>query len=184
MMTHIAGELVAMAQHDLKIRDELSKSGKLSPGYNPDMEKVHRYNASRLEEIIDAIGYPSIEKVGREASDAAWLIVQHAISEPNFMKKCYNLLSDDPNASPKQLAYLYDRLCYFEGRPQRYGTQFDKNCVYPIENLEEMKLLRKELQLEPRDEALIIEVKDKTAQSDLHRDNQEFNRWRKKVGWI
>lgn len=48
------------------------------------------------EEIIDTIGYPTIAKVGKAASEAAWLIVQHAISEPKLMKRCYGLLTQYP----------------------------------------------------------------------------------------
>lgn len=115
---HIAKELVEMTQYDLQVREELLKEGKLSPGYNPDMEHVHKKNAERLDEIINSIGYPTKSIVGEEASQSAWLIVQHAISMPVFMKKCYALISEaDDKISTQNLAYLYDRICYFEGRP-------------------------------------------------------------------
>jgi len=39
-----------------------------------------------FNEMINAIGYPSRLIVGQEACDAAWLIVQHAISEPELKK--------------------------------------------------------------------------------------------------
>ena len=34
----IVKELVEMVQYDFQVREELLKEGKLSPGYNPDME--------------------------------------------------------------------------------------------------------------------------------------------------
>lgn len=174
-----------MAQHDLHIREELLKAGKLSPGYHPDMEWVHQKNAKRLDEIIAAIGYPTPSKVGKEASEAAWLIVQHAISEPAFMKRCYGLIfmaADEVNL--QNLAYLHDRICYFEGRPQKYGTQFDDRGLYPVEDKAEMIRLRKELQLKAYDENLIVEQEASGDRVDLHPHDQVFNRWRKKVGWI
>ncbi|MFP5439077.1 MAG: hypothetical protein ACLGH8_14955 [Bacteroidia bacterium] len=44
-----------MARYDLEVRGQLINEGKLSLGYNPGMERVHK-NAARLMEIIDAIG--------------------------------------------------------------------------------------------------------------------------------
>ncbi|WP_343535386.1 DUF6624 domain-containing protein [Pedobacter sp.] len=179
----IANELIAMAQHDLQVREELLKQGKLSPGYHPEMESVHRENAKRLDEIIRSIGYPTISKVGQEASDAAWLIVQHAISTPTLMKKCYALLSEAPNeVNPQNLAYLHDRICYFEGRPQKFGTQFDNRGLYPVEDKAEMIRLRETLNLSAHDENLIVECKD--IEMNLHPHDKEFNLWRKKIGWI
>lgn len=174
-----------MAKHDLSVRESLLQKNLLSPGYHPEMERVHRRHAALLDEIINAIGYPTVSKVGQEANESAWLIVQHAISEPFFMKKCYKLLSEDPDASPEQLAYLYDRICYFEGRPQKYGTQFDDSGLYPVENIEEMICLREALGLIPHDHEKIRTAADSTtSREDLHRGKEEFNHWRKKVGWI
>ena len=119
MDIQIAKELIEMAQHDLQVRDKLLKEGKLSAGYNPEMESVHKKNAARLNEIINAIGYPTRLIVGQEASDAAWLIVQHGISEPALIKRCWQLISGSGDVNPQNLAYLYDRICYFKGKPQK-----------------------------------------------------------------
>lgn len=185
MLARIKKSLIKMAKHDLSVRESLLQKNLLSPGYHPEMERVHRRHAALLDEIINAIGYPTVSKVGQDANEAAWLIVQHAISEPFFMKKCYKLLSEDPDASPEQLAYLYDRICYFEGKPQKYGTQFDDSGLYPVENIEEMIRLRQELGFSPYDrEKVVAASASKTTNNDLHRDKEEFNLWRKKVGWI
>ena len=83
----IAAKIIAMKDEDLRVRDSLIKKGQLEGGYHPEMEKVHNNNAKQLDKIIDEIGYPTINKVGKEASEAVWLIIQHAISQPTFMKK-------------------------------------------------------------------------------------------------
>ena len=172
-----------MARLDLQVREKLLQEGALSEGYNPDMEAVHKKNAARLEQIIDVIGYPSKSKVGIEASEAAWLIVQHAISEPALMKRCRELIQKTQDVNSQNLAYLCDRICYFEGKPQKYGTQFDSRGLYPVEDKNEMNRLRKELKLKAHDDNMIVESKaDLTA--DLHPDDETFNEWRKKVGWI
>lgn len=183
MKTLIVQELIEMARLDLEVREKLLQDGKLSDGYNPDMEAVHKKNAARLAEIMNDIGYPLKSKVGIEGSEAAWLIVQHAISEPALMKRCYQLMQIAEDVNPQNLAYLYDRICYYEGRPQRYGTQFDGSGLYPVEDKKEMVRLRKELKLKAHNEDMIVESKaDLTA--DLHPDDKTFNEWRKKVGWI
>lgn len=179
----IASELIEMARYDLQVREELLKAGKLSPGYHPDMEHVHLQNAARLEEIVDSMGYPTRSKVGEQASEAAWLIVQHAISKPSLMRNCYALLTEAPeDINPQNLAYLHDRICYFEGRPQKFGTQFDDRGLYPVEDKAETIRLRKALQLSAHDENLILEVKN--LGTDLHPHDEDFNLWRKKVGWV
>jgi len=152
---------------------------------NADMERLHKRNAARLDQIINAIGYPTKSKVGEEASEAAWLVIQHAISEPVFMKKCFALLSESAgDVNPQNIAYMYDRICYFEGRPQKYGTQFDNSCIYPVENVDVMVRLRKELQMQEVVKALIVEWNSKDPKMDLHAKDDEFYHWRKKVGWI
>ena len=179
----VAKELIHLAQHDLTVRERLLKENKLSDGYHPEMEAVHKENAVRLREIIDLIGWPTWSKVGEEASEAAWLIVQHAIGEPAFMKRCYALLMESiKDINPQNAAYLYDRICYFEGKPQKYGTQYDDGVLYPVENKNEVNALRQNLQLKPLPDHIIVEYQ-KSDTGDLHKD-AGFNAWRKKVGWI
>jgi hypothetical protein len=177
-------ELIGLAQHDLTVREKLLKENKLAQGYNPDMEKVHRDNASRLREIIDLIGWPTISKVGIEASEAAWLIAQHSIGEPTFMKQCYALMNESvTDINPQNIAYLYDRICYFEGRPQKYGTQFDDAGLYPVENKNEVNDLRQKLKLKPHAPDSIVEIGPTDNPKNLHKD-AAFNEWRRNTGWI
>lgn len=182
MNTIIAQQLIEMARQDLKVREELLEQGKLFEGYHPDMERIHKSNAAQLSKIIDTIGYPTKLKVGEEASEAAWLIVQHAISEPDFMRRYFTLLCQaGGEVSPLHCAYLHDRICYFEGRPQRFGTQVDKRGLFPVENADQMRRLREDLKLQAHDPALVVEFQKSSG--DLHQDS-EFNSWRVKTGWI
>lgn len=184
MENQLSGELIELAQYDLRVRERLSGEGKLSEGYNAEMEAVHRRNAAKLRKIVGRIGWPTVSKVGKEASDAAWLIVQHAIGEPEFMKSCYTLMvAAHADINPQNLAYLHDRICYFEGRPQRYGTQF-ADGLYPVENKEILNGLRRELGMAEHPERIIIEAGLSDTAADLHQGNEPFNQWRKKVGWI
>jgi len=80
--TNIAQKIIDLKNADLALRDELLKSGQLNDGYSEAIRKLHNSNAKTLNVIIDNIGYPTIDKVGREANEAAWLVIQHAIENP------------------------------------------------------------------------------------------------------
>lgn len=74
------------------------------------MEQVHVKNSRRLEEIIGLYGFPTLNQVGIDVHQAAWLTVQHAISNPEFMCSCYDLfltLSHE-EISVQNIAYLGD----------------------------------------------------------------------------
>jgi hypothetical protein len=55
-------------------------------------------------------------------------IPQHAIGDPQLQSRWLPLLQEavtKGEAEPAHVAYLEDRICFYERRPQRYGTQFD-----------------------------------------------------------
>ena len=122
-------DLLEMARLDRSVRAELAASGALfNAGYEPRMAQVHQRNARRLRRIIESVGWPGSDLVGSDGAEAAWLILQHAISEPDLLRRTLPLLTAaarEGKADPAHAAMLEDRIRFFEGRPQRYGTQFD-----------------------------------------------------------
>src|SRR5262249_59450219 len=90
----IGRDLLAMAEEDRAVRDALEREGALSDGYHPRMEAVHRENARRLSEILDAHGWPRVSCVGGGAAGAARLIVQHAVRGPAPPRRGGALLTD------------------------------------------------------------------------------------------
>jgi hypothetical protein len=50
MDCRVTDELIAMAEHDRKVRDELAATGALYEGYDPRMAAVYEKNALRLRE--------------------------------------------------------------------------------------------------------------------------------------
>ncbi len=194
---HAADKIIELKNADLKLRDKLIQSGQLGKGYNEDMEKLHNRNANTLNGIIDTIGYPTIEIVGEEASEAAWLIIQHSIGQPGFMKKCAKLLENavkENKANPKNLAYLTDRIAVYEGKPQRYGTSFDWDengelSPNPFDDLTKVNQRRKSIGLNSMEEQIQImrkqvERENQLPPKDIEERNQKYNEWRKTVGWI
>ncbi|MEM1319404.1 MAG: DUF6624 domain-containing protein [Bacteroidota bacterium] len=195
--TIIAKRIIQLKKADLALRDRLIKEGLLFEGYHEEMEALHNRNAQLLEEMMEEMGYPSIDKVGREASEAAWLVIQHAIGQPRFVRKCLTLLEsavEEGKANPQHLAYLTDRIAVFEGQPQLYGTQFDWDdrgelSPYPFDDLSEVNRRRRALGLNTLEEQTVVIRKRAIAEKESPPANMEerrkkFEAWRKSVGWI
>lgn len=194
----IANQIISLKNADLELRQELTKSGKLGLGYNEDMAALHNQNATILNDIIDKIGYPTMDKVGEEASEAAWLIIQHSIGRPKFMKKCAKLLESavvEEKANPQNLAYLADRIAIFEGNPQLYGTQFDWDENGELSpslyggDLIKVNERRKSVGLNSLEEQTeLIRKRAKSENqlppSDFEKRKQEAEQWKTEVGWI
>ena len=124
----IRAELLEMGRGDLALLKDLARDGSLFRGYHPRVEALHQRHATRLAALIDAHGWPGRSRVGEEGARAAWLILQHAIRNPPLMRRGLTLLQGGASkgeVSPLDVAMLEDRIRTFEGRPQRYGTQFD-----------------------------------------------------------
>lgn len=144
----IATDLLAMAKADQEMRTKAIKDRHLWD------ESVDQKHTARLKEIVAAISWPTISKVGKEASHSAWLLVQHATAEPAFMQQCLNLMKNagEGDVAPDDIAYLEDRLLIMEGKPQLYGTQFRTidgvTEPFPIEDPEHLDERRARVGLE------------------------------------
>ncbi|UKB85753.1 hypothetical protein LF887_09055 [Chryseobacterium sp. MEBOG06] len=185
MNESFAKELLKLADKDLAIRQQLLAEGKLSAGYHPEMEKVHTDNAKRLREIIAEIGFPTISKVGENASNAAWLIVQHSIGEPDFMKQCYKMMEENSNdLDARNTAYLYDRIQVFQSKPQKYGTQIIPEGIYPVEDKDNLNKEREKVNLLPLSQEKINWIPTPENIPEIEAKDKGYNIWRKKVGWI
>ena len=124
----LRANLIEWIAEDDAVRERLARDGSLFAGYHPEMEAVHRRNAARLREVLARVGWPGRALVGEDGASAAWRIVQHAIGEPTLQRGCLPLLqaaAAEGEADPAEVAKLEDRIRVREGRPQRYGTQYD-----------------------------------------------------------
>ncbi|SFW67394.1 DUF6624 domain-containing protein [Chitinophaga sancti] len=192
----IAENIIDLKNADLELRDKLVQNGQLTEGYNEEMKELHNRNAKILSGIIDAIGYPTIDKVGSEANEATWLIIQHSIEQPALMKKCAELLETavkENKADPKNLAYLTDRIAVFEGKQQLYGTQFDWDAngnlspnhfddlikVNERRNLIGLNTLQEQTEFIRRQ----AEDENQLPPADFGKRKQEVEEWKITVGW-
>jgi hypothetical protein len=81
-----------------------------------------------IRDLVQRIGWPDSARFGGDASRAAFVLVQHADSDPDFQAQMLPVLDSvvkRGEASPADLAYLTDRVRVRQGMPQVYGTQYD-----------------------------------------------------------
>lgn len=84
-------------------------------------------HARRLKEIVEEWGWPTRATAGEEASNAAFLLIQHADGDPEFQAATLPLLEEAAARDEiplRDVAYLTDRVRAKQGRPQVYGTQY------------------------------------------------------------
>jgi len=186
-----------MRDHDLAVRERLAKSGELFKTYHAEMEQVHVANAQRLHAIIAEIGWPDEEKVGPEANEAAFLIVQHGISLPGFQRACLREIEAAIRAgkgSKRHYAFLYDRICFNERRPQRFGTQHDWDAndemsPWIIEDAAGVNERRKEYGLNPLEEETAairegVRQSGERAPKAFAGRQKEVENWAREKGWL
>nr|WP_295901063.1 DUF6624 domain-containing protein [uncultured Bdellovibrio sp.] len=185
-------ELLHLMREDEAVREVLASTGELFHGYNPQMEKVHLRNAQRLKELIEENkGFPTTAQVGEEACVAALRIVLHAISWPEFMRAQEQVLTD--LAKRKEVPALYvaclvDRIRFYEGLKQVYGTNsdWDENGILRITDVEDPDNLnrrRAEVGLSPLESMIITPMNVEYHPPDPAKRQQEFLEWTKKTGW-
>lgn len=129
------------------IREELLRLGAMDQearreppgGFKGDEEKaflkhmsdVDAYTLPRIRAIFDRYGIPTSRQVGRSASHAAFLLIQHAISDPGLMRGAVapvRHLSEEHDLPGIDYALLSDRVdCVLDHRPQQFGTQGNRD---------------------------------------------------------
>ena len=149
-----------------EMRAELVELMRTSEG-QPNMQEFMRMkasldsldaaNTSRLSEIIEEHGWPGPTLVGREGTEAAFLIVQHA--DLAFQKEALPLVQkahQRGELSGQSLALLTDRVRVGEGEPQLYGTQANiqngEIAFHPIADSAQVDRRRAELGMPPLSE--------------------------------
>jgi tetratricopeptide (TPR) repeat protein len=122
---------------------------------------IQEKNQAELEKIVRVKGWPKVSDVGQEAFMAAYLIAMH--TNDGSQKKYLPMIKK--SCQEKELpwiryALIYDRCCFNEKKPQKYGThtiyneQTNAEELYLLENDEKVDEWRKEIGLEPLSEYL------------------------------
>jgi len=192
----LKAELLAMKQTDLAYRESILKKGSLYEGYDKKMEAIHLKNADRLNQIIEENGWPGKSLVGEDGASAAFLIAQHAISNPALQRLFLQSLSQAAakgEATKLQCACLQDRILYNEGKPQQYGLLFDWNndgeMIANVDDINAVNERRKAIGLKTTvQEALEahrkeVEEEGGGAPKDIGKHREMAEQWAIRVGW-
>jgi len=128
---------------------------------NPIMDADH---SRQLERFIDRFGWPSPGTWSLEVRKAAFLLAQHSPNtelQQRVLAALAPLINSDTEAA-QEYAYLHDRVhAVGLGGKQRFGTQGE--CVargtwspLPIENPEQVDVLRRQIGLPPMSEYIAM----------------------------
>lgn len=147
-LVKIKAELTRRIKEDQAVRKDASRHG--------DMQRVDAENTARLIEWVKELGWIDVTRFGTEASNAAFLIVQHSGNLP-LMKACLPEIEKDVKArrvDGQNFGLLYDRLMLNLGEKQRFGSQIGRNekgemVVLPLQDRAKVDQFRNELGMPP-----------------------------------
>jgi len=190
----LSDELLELQREDRRVRARLAADGSLFDGYNAEMEQIHRRNAARLRELITEHGWPDRALVTDDAAGAAWTILQHSIGEPEFMRRGLELVQESAargDTPAVEVAMLEDRIATFEGRAQRYGTQWDwdeQGLLSPLQLAEPERVdeHRAAVGLPPLDaeqKRLTAARTNEPVPADAAGRRSEVEAWARSAGW-
>lgn len=182
-------KLKFLVGQDHQMREVLLSKGTLNDTYHPKLEKIHLSNARKLSDLIEKLGFPVLSNAGEQGVRLSWLIIQHAISWPDFMRESIiqmRLAAAQNDYILELLAYTDDRIAYFEGRPQLYGTNMDwidgEFKRTPVEDIEKLDARRKSLGLPPVSVTPIFPSMERPPLDPIKKQ-KEFEQWLVRVGW-
>ncbi len=135
-------------------------------------DSIYRAHRFWAEELLDASGFPGLDRVGVNGVADFWSIAQHADFDPDFQKMVLDQMEPEVrkgNASPRLYAFLTDRVRMNTGEKLLYGTQVTYNFItgeafpLPTEDMDNLNKRREEVGLEPIEEYLGGLTKDHMA---------------------
>jgi hypothetical protein len=145
----IQGELARRLETDQAVRRDMNR-------FQHEGAKVDAENTKYVKSLVATLGWLDAERFGREAANAAFLLVQHS-SDLRLMMAALPEIKKDLKAKrvdPQDYALLFDRIQTSVGEKQRYGTQLGQNekgelIVFPLEDRKKVEEFRKEIGLFP-----------------------------------
>jgi hypothetical protein len=126
MLAEARRQLEERGRADQEVREGFGVDGRLDTVQVRKMMQVDSSNTAWLKAYVARWGFPTSDQVGREAVEAAFLIVQHAVQDTAFMRSMLPAIEQAHargDLKGEAVAMLVDRVQVHEGSPQTYGTQ-------------------------------------------------------------
>lgn len=151
----LSADLERRGEIDQEVRKPFSTKEGPTPEEQERMMDVDADNVKFLKELLAEVGWIDEDRFGKEASKAAWLIVQHS-GDLALMKAILPWLEKEVEATGDNgvsYALLYDRSQIWLGEKQRFGSQIflgpEGMFVAPLEDPEHVDERRAKLGMEP-----------------------------------
>ena len=157
-------ELIAVEDQTMRLMlpDVTKRFGSASSEEKYIWTQIHRQDSIcliKIIKILDEHGWLGKSRVGSQANQAIWLVIQHA--ELEKQEKYLPLLKRSVEIGESEgwhQAFLEDRILIRNDKNQIYGSQatWDKETnkmkIYPIEDVENVNVRRAKIGLEPVEE--------------------------------
>ncbi|QDE41468.1 hypothetical protein FIV34_20820 [Luteibacter pinisoli] len=123
---------------------------------------VDKANLAWMKIHFVAEGFPSVDAVGHRGVEEAFILVQHADQDLAFQSSMLPVvakLGSRGDVMKGDVAMLTDRVLVAQGKPQRYGTQYDidagtghavKMSLKPVEDRVHLDTRRAAMELMPQ----------------------------------
>ncbi len=188
----LQAELLQIFKDDQDIRNQYIDSSK-KYGFNnsivDSLIKLMMFKDSvdleKVTKILDTKGWVGKDKVGDQANQTLFLVIQHA--DIKTQEKYLPMMQDavkKGNTSGSSLALLKDRVALREGRKQIYGSQIGRNLktnkyyVLPLDDPDNVDKRRSEVGLGPL--ADYVQNWNITWNVEDYKKNlPEFEKWNK-----
>ncbi|RCU42090.1 hypothetical protein EIZ47_10955 [Chryseobacterium lacus] len=157
----LQAKLIAIFEDDQQIRREYISAEKEFGRESRQVDslgKIMMYkdsiNLIKVTEILDKYGWVGADKVGGQANQTLFLVIQH--SDLKTQQKYLPMMREavkNKNASGSALALLEDRVALGEGKRQIYGSQIgydnvtNKSYVLPLDDPDNVDKRRAEVGL-------------------------------------
>ena len=153
---NIAERLLRLDHADAPLRSQWAASGFTDTSAQEMLSKLTEGGMTWLRATVCAYGWPGRSLVGPDAAAAASRLLQHADGHLAFRKQCLALMRRAARAGEvpwREVAYVTDTLRWAEGRPQLYGTKFERKGTVlvpcPIEAPDAVDQRRQNMGMEP-----------------------------------
>ncbi|GAA3021412.1 hypothetical protein GCM10020229_35760 [Kitasatospora albolonga] len=125
----IRERLLRFDRLDAALRGPWAAGGFTDTELEARLERLTRAGIAWLRGVVAEHGWPGHGLVGPEAATAAGALLQHHEGDLDFRRACLMLIEAAAEAGdmlPRDAAYLTDAVRRAEGRPQLYGTKFER----------------------------------------------------------